>query len=91
MAILISCDISSEIPSPSNSALIFQREKYFPSYLIHLAYANKCLNLVRGRAMWEIGERTILFTLMGNVFRLVNQYGGSFSHARRRNEEANRT
>lgn len=90
MVILIGCDVSSEIPILSNSALILQREKVFSSHLIHLAYANEILNLVRGRVMWEIGESTILFTLMGNVFSPVNQYGGSFSHARGRNEEANR-
>lgn len=89
MAVLMGCDISSEIPTPSNSAL--PERKVFCSYLIHLAYANERLNLVRGRVMWEIGESTILFTLMGNVFSPVNQYGGSFSHARSRNEEANRT
>lgn len=41
--------------------------------------------------MWEIGERTILFTLIENVFSPVNQYEGSFSHSRGRTEGATRT
>ena len=91
MAILIGCDISSEIPTSSKQCTYFPEREVFSSYLIHLAYANECLNLVRGRVMWEIGESTILFTLMGNVFSPVYQCGGSFSHAGSRNEEANRT
>ncbi len=65
--------------------------KIFSSYLIHLAYANEGLNLVRGKVMWEIGESTILFTLMGKVFSPVNQYGGLFSYATGRNEDSNET
>lgn len=65
-------------PTSSECATGFRREKYFSSDLIHLAYANERLNLFRGRGLWEIGESTILFTLIGNVRRAVNQFRASF-------------
>lgn len=90
MVILIGCDISSEIPTSSNSALISQREKCFPP-ISSISLIQMSVLIWFGEVMWEIAESTILFTLMGNVFSPVNQHGGSFSQARSRNEEANRT
>lgn len=39
--------------------------------------------------MGEIRESTILFTLMGNVFRPVNQLKGSFSQTMTRTKKSN--
>lgn len=69
MAAVMGCDTSSEIPTSSHRRapagwgggfiLSNRRVKFYffmPSYLIHLAYANEPLNLVRGRVgrgRWE--------------------------------------
>lgn len=90
MAGLISCDISSEIPTPSNSALTFKEREYSrPISSISLMQMAVLIWLGR-RVMWEIEESTILFTLMGDVFSPVNQFRGSFSHAESRSEKTNR-
>lgn len=65
----------------------FPERNIFASYLIHPAYANERLNLTRSRVVCWIGEGTILFTLMGNVFSAVSRLRSLFIRARTKNKD----